>query len=392
MPDGTAWPTAPSSAVRRPRARILANGTALKGLYECSVQDNNALKAAKWDAHLALNADPTFDWGQKDITVSVDMMFLPDGAAEGTDGPWTTLLSGKIDDLHLDPVNGAVHLSGRDLTGVLIDTKVQAAYPNKTTSEILSGIAAAHGWTADVTATTQPVGAYYKAEHDKLALGNFSKQTTEWDLACYLVRQEGQDIWIDMQGGTPTLHTRPASDPDTTSSRFPLLFVPPGSVQGAAWPTLNVASDIQLERSLTIAKDVRVTVKTWNAKAKGSHTVTVDGKGSEVAKGKGEAGPGTPQTHVFVKPNLTPDAALRFAQQQAKILTQLERIVTVRMPGELSLTPRDIVALSGLTGGATSWNQSYFVDTLNRKLSWEAGFEQDFRLKNSSPRTETTES
>ncbi len=385
MPDGSTWPQQPESSVRRPRARLLANGQALTGLYECGVQANNALKADRWDAHLALRADPGFDaawWGvQKDLTIEIQMQLLPPGNPEGDYGPWTSLIVGKVDDLHLDICQGAVHLTGRDLVAVFIDTKIQQAFPNQTTSDILTTLAAGHGMKADVTPTSTPVGSYYKSEHDKLTLGNFSKTTTEWDLICYLVRQEGQDVWVDAAG----LHTRPAADPATsTTAAFPIVYVLPGT---PAYGTLNVAEDVQLERSLTIAKDIRVTVKSWNAKSKTATTRTVDGKGSEVAKGKGEASAGSPQTHVFVIPNLTPDAALRYAQNQARILSQLERVVTVRMPGELTLTPRDLVSL---TGTGTSWDQTYFVDTLERRLSWSSGFEQTVRLKNSSPRTETT--
>lgn len=68
-------------------------------------------------------------------------------------------------------------------------------------------------------------------------------------------------------------------------------------------------------------------------------------------------------------------------------MTQLERVVTVRMPGELVLTPGDLISL---TGTRTNWDQTYFVDTLERRLSWSSGFEQTLRLKNRSPRTETT--
>lgn len=388
MPDGSTWPQSPSSAVRRPRARLLLNGTPLTGLYECSVQANNALKADKWDAHLSLYSDPQFSahwWGdQKDLTVDVQAQFLPDGAAEGAYGPWTSMVTGKVDDMHLDICNGAVHLTGRDLVSVFIDTKLQKAYPNYTTSKLLAELAAGHGMKADLATTTRLIGSFYKSEHDKLTLGNFSKQTTEWDLICYLCRQEGLDVWVDAAG----LHTRPAADPAVAGATpFPIVFTPPSSDASAAYATLNVAIDVQLERSLTIAKDVRVTVKSWNAKSKGATTRTVDGKGSEVAKGKEDAASGGMQTHVFVVPNLSPDAALKYAQNQARILTQLERIVTVRMPGELTLTPRDLVSLAG-TG--TSWDQTYFLDTLERKISWEAGFEQTIRLKNSSPRTETT--
>ena len=298
---------------------------------------------------------------------------------------WVTLITGHVDDLHVDPTQGTVQLSGRDLTSLLVDTKIQQAFPNRTTSQILSMFAAEHGLVADVTPTTRLVGTYYKDEHDKLSLGNFSKQTSEWELACYLVRQEDQDIWIDDKG----LHTRPAVDPEGANTKpFPIVYV--ARDQAHTVDVANVATDIQTERSLTLAKDIRVTVKTWDAAHKTSYTRTVDGHGAITAKNGSSASHGkaaTAQTYVFVKPGLTPDQALRFAQQQARVLTLLERIVTIEMPGDLALTPRSLVSLSG-TG--TSWDQTYYVDTLTRRITLQDGFKQTIRLKNSSPRTMTT--
>ena len=98
------------------------------------------------------------------------------------------------------------------------------------------------------------------------------------------------------------------------------------------------------------------------------------------------AGTTAPQNYVFVKPNLTPDQALKFGQQKLVELTRHERIVRVEMPGELVLTTRGMVSL---TGTGTSWDQQYYVAELTREIG-EHGFYQRLRLKNSSPRTQQT--
>lgn len=387
MPDGNTWPDSPMSWVRHPRLRMLLNGNPLNGNFEASVSSNNRLAADTWDATLAMDLDPAFGWAfwgeQQDATITIQVGFLADSAAEGSVAEWVSLITGKIDDIHVDPGQGTVHMSGRDLTSLLIDKKIQKAYANLTTSQILTMFAKENGLVADVTPTTRLVGDFYKDEHDKLALGNFSKQTSEWEMACYLARQEDQDIWIDDKG----LHTKPAADPGGTGVvPYPIHYVPRD--QHTPIASVNYATDIQVERSLTLAKDIRVTVKTWDAAHKTSYTRTVDGHGSVTAKeGAGGAGKAPAQTYVFVKPGLDPDAALRFAQQQARVLTLLERVVTLEMPGELTLTPRSMVSLSG-TG--TSWDQTYYIDTIARKVSWGGGFTQTVRLKNSSPRTMTT--
>lgn len=201
-----------------------------------------------------MDADPGYGWAfwgdQKDATISIQMAFLADGAPEGSAASWTTLITGKVDDIQVDPEQGTVHLSGRDLTSLLVDTKIQNAYADKTTSEILAVFAQEHGLAADVTPTTRKVGTFYKSEHDKLSLGNFSKQTNEWELACYLARQVDQDIWIDDKG----LHTRPAVDPGGPNAKPPpLVYVGRGASNPVA--SANVATSLIPERSLTLAKD-----------------------------------------------------------------------------------------------------------------------------------------
>ena len=57
------------------------------------------------------------------------------------------------------------------------------------------------------------------------------------------------------------------------------------------------------------------------------------------------------------------------------------------MPGELTLSPRSMLTLSG-TG--TAFDQSYFIDTIERVLNFETGFTQHIRAKNSSPRNQST--
>jgi hypothetical protein len=68
-------------------------------------------------------------------------------------------------------------------------------------------------------------------------------------------------------------------------------------------------------------------------------------------------------------------------------LTRHERVLQATMPGELTLSPRSLLTL---TGTGTAFDQTYFVDTIERSINFESGFIQHIRAKNSSPRTQTT--
>jgi phage protein D len=137
-----------------------------------------------------------------------------------------------------------------------------------------------------------------------------------------------------------------------------------------------------------MAKDIVVQVKSWNSRQARSFIKTaraVGGKSSSASSSaNGKAS--TAQTYVIVRPNLTEDQAQQLATRTAIAQTLHERILSVDMPGELTLTPRNMVALQG-TG--TSFDQSYFVASIDRHIAFDSGFTQSLRLKNSSPRTMT---
>lgn len=148
-------------SVRQPRLRVLANGSEVAGAIEASVVSNNHFAADRFRVTLA--PVPTALAAAVDITL--DVQFSLDGGAS-----FTSLVQGAVDMLELDPVRGTLTLGGRDLTAALIQTRTQESFANQTSSEIATILAGRHGLTADVTATTTPVGRYWELEHDRLVL------------------------------------------------------------------------------------------------------------------------------------------------------------------------------------------------------------------------------
>ena len=88
-----------------------------------------------------------------------------------------------------------------------------------------------------------------------------------------------------------------------------------------------------------------------------------------------------------MRPNLTPDEALKLAQRKLAELTRHERVIELSMAGELDMTPRSMIMLYG-TG--SDFDQTYYVDLIERRLHTSGGFTQHIRAKNTSPRTDTT--
>ncbi len=251
----------------------------------------------------------------------------------------------------MDVINGTTSLEGRDLAGRLLDAKTQETFSNQTASEIAETLAARHELTANVTATTALAGRYYANEHDRITLGQFARATTEWDLLTFLAAREGFEVFVS----------------GTTLNFGPL----PANTQAFSL-TPEQCISLSLDHALTLARDIQVTVKSWNTRQQKAFTQTAT---SSAARQSGSV----PRKIVVVRPNLAPNDALQLAQRILADLSSHERIVSAELPGELALSPRSQVTLSG-TG--TDFDQVYYVSELSRHFGLDQGFVQTIRLKN----------
>jgi len=337
---------------------VLANGNPVAGVVEAQVRANNHHAADRFIVTIALSADPTAlnSWAAtQDIAIDIQM------SLDGT--TFASLIQGTVDFIEIDPIEGLLRADGRDLTATLIETRTQQTFANRTSSEIAAIFASEHNLASAITPTTTPVGRYYQNEHDRITLDQFSRATTEWDLLAFLAQQEGFDVFVIGN----TLH-----------------FQPPSGSDGAVTLSASSVTDLRLERALTLARDLEVTVKSWNSRQQSAFTQTARATGrSGPTQGRGDA----PQRYVYVRPNLTSDQALKLAQQKLAELTRHQRVISLTMPGELALTPRSVVMLDG-TG--TDFDQSYFVDSIERRLHVETGFTQHLRCKNMQTGSQAT--
>jgi len=355
----------PGGVVRAPRLRLTANGAVIPNAIQATVTQTNEWTASRWAAHVALvDTEPmNAAWWSEQINVRIGIEVALDGQN------FQTLLTGVIDQIEIERDTGLLTLSGRDLVALLIDAKTSNAYQNQTASEIATLLAQSVGLTPVVTATTQPVGQFYAYDHVRLSLGDLARSITDWDLLVYLAQQENFDVFVQ---GT-SLYFQPVQ-----AQSQPTFGISWARIDGVA--TSNVIG-LQMSRSLTLAKQVTVTVKSWHS---GRRYPIVSKISSQGVNAAGNQGP--PQNYVFYKPNLTPAQATAYAQQKMNEITRHERVITFEMPGELTLNPRSVI---GLTGTGTSFDQSYFPDQIERTISFQAGFTQSVTARNSSPVNQT---
>jgi len=339
-----------ASGVRRPRLLVAVDGVPAGNAVSARVTSNNHYAADRFSVVLALGETPAA------VFVSADRMRVEVGVA--MDGASASLVTGEVDQVELDAIRRLVFLSGRDLTARLVEARTQESFSNRTASEIATLLAQRRGLSADVAATGTTVGRYWQLQRDRVTLDQFSRATTEWDLLVTLAGLEGFDVWVS---GT-TLHFRPAR-----AATGPGFVLRPADVTG-----------LKLERALTLARDIEVVVKSWNARQQQAFIRT--------ARRRGPAA-GEVQRHVFIVPNLTPDDALKLAQRRLEELTRHERVAVAEMPGELAMMPRMQLRLDG-TG--TDFDQDYWIDEVDRSLHTGRGFTQTVRARNASVGSQAT--
>jgi len=363
------------STSRQPRFQFLVGGRQIAGVEEVETGTNSYRRANTFRVKLAIYAAPgiyaaatALDGNSRPLLAEIKVSL--DGGAG-----WTSLLIGRADRFTPDLVRGVLDITGRDRTADLIEGKTQDAFRNQTASEVAMTIASRLGFSAVISPTSTPVGRYYDIDHDKTTLGQFSRATTYWDLLCQLARDEGFDVWVEGN----TLYFQPQPPATGTPS---LVFTLVRRQGYRAWTN---AESVLPERDLVLARDIQVDVHSWNSRSKKGFTVSyraVGAKSANVQAASNQVGTAT-QRYPVVQPNLTQDQALQLAQRLVRDLSMQERRATVQMPGELTLTPRSIVAIAG-TG--TDFDQAYFVGEISRKLTASGGFTQSLQIKNQSPR------
>ena len=353
-------PRQPSGITRMPRPVVLLNGIKLpaKAVISLDVTNASHFTADTFRVELAVGGMPTVFGPTYWADSQDDQISLGVSLSGETPIP---LIVGQVDDVDWDVTGRRITLTGRDRSAAFIDNKTAEKFQNQTASQIAQTLAKRRGLDSSVQATTTLAGTYYEIDH---AIA--THEETEWDLLVYLAEREGFDVWVSGN----TLYFQPS--PATSNPPYVLLWSEPGDGTFA-----SNATSLRVSRSQTLARDVIVTVRSWNQKQQKAFTVTAKRSQAKKSQRRG----GTAQTYSFIRPNLTRDQAQQFAEAKAEEITRHERVLTASLPGDSALTTR---ATMRLVGTGTDWDQLYYPDSVTRRLSMQDGYRMDVRAKNHS--------
>lgn len=327
------------SEARTPNLLALADGNVVPGMIAARITDSAAAAAGRMQASFALNAAPEGYWSGW-LPSSVELRI-------GLDGGWNSLFIGVVDLVDFDLINGIVEIEGRDLTALLIDCPVEESFANRSSSEIAQSLATVVGLGAQVTATTDLIGRYWNSEWSRSSLGNYGKARSAWDLLVWLAAEEQFDVYVAGSN---------------------LYFGPPGAREVAITLDPTQCISLRVERSLRLAGNIVITVKSWNSRTKQSCTP------SAVVAGAG----GATWQKSFVRPNLQIADAEALALREANVLAQHERVVIASLPGEFLIAARGNLTLCN-TG--IDFDQSYIIDEVERVIDSENGFVEHVRAR-----------
>jgi phage protein D len=318
--------------VEEPRIRISMAGTVLPGVVALELESVGYAAADRFRVGFALGAtalsNVAFFAGLAGQRVTIAMATAGVG--------FSTLLVGQVDNVRIDVAERIAELSGRDLTALMVDAEISAAYVNQTSSQIATTIANRCGLTPVVTPTSTLVGQYYERDHARGALGLNARATTEWNLLVALAQAEGFEV--DVVGQS--------------------LVFGPSAAAAPVMVSVNDFTRLSVDYAATLPGGANV--RSWNARNK--------------AVSQASAGAGTATS--LIRPNLSTAQAQGLAKAHASAISGQAMVLLGTMPGDVSLLQGAVMQLSG-TG--SMFDAAYTVMAVTRSVSAAHGFRQVVR-------------
>lgn len=346
-----------TNQARRPRYVVKVNGQQTTPTT-CQVINNSHFQADTFDLGLEAWQQPDgfgidFWDGAGQVQIEVLLGFLQDADDPSViPSDIQSLIIGNVDDVELDLETGLLKVTGRDLTSVFIDNKVAESWPDHTASQIVNDLCSQMGLTPQITSTSTPVGKYlngaYAAQRHDIPM---------WDLITFLAQQEGFDAYVTGN----TLYFGPPQDQGPT---YQLQVQRPTNAGGQL--VLNTET-LKLKRSLTLAKDITLTVLSYDAGKKAPIKAVAKRQGSAKAASTSFRTGSTSQNYTLRRAGLTQAQAQQLAQNTLDDLSKHERTIEFTAPPDNTTTSR---SEAQLTGTNTGWDTMYFIDTVTRDYSF----------------------
>lgn len=351
-----------------PRGAVKVNGQEVGGWLWFETEANEFYAPDTFRITWAMSKLPKGSdvaWFSAQVTLDIELFVgFPDDPARIQPEELQSVFAGQVDTVSLDYSDLTMELVGRDLTRPFVDNKSSEKYVNLTSSQVAEKLAAKYGLEAKVEPTKDKVGTFYATDHVDL-----QSDRTEWDLLTWLARKEGYRVYVKGK----VLYFQP---PPRDAPR-PYVFERTTNADGPdAWN----GQDVKLSRTLTVARDIEVTVTSWSTKQKKAYS-------RKARRSKLDGGGAIAQKYSYRIPNLTPEECQQRANQLLAELSKHEMKFETDGPADAGMAIDSVIQVRG-TG--TDFDQTYFPSSITRRLSFDGGFGWSISAKNHSPESEAT--
>jgi hypothetical protein len=338
------------SLTSRLELQVSMNGSPVQGLLQASIVTSNCFSSDSYSLTFAMGALPLNDiafWSTLSsayVEISVTAAYEPIAQ---------NLISGMIDTIHINPVQGIVAVEGRDLSSSLIDSYRQQDFVNQTASEIASTIASYHGLNPVVTATSSNVGRYYGDGYTRLSIGQFSRLRSDWDLMVQLARENEFDVFV--QGSTLFFQ------PSTYSGGLPVHIA------------FRDVKSIRFEQTPSVGSNATARVQSWNSQNMASYASNAASGGPDPTR---DSAPANNQPFLFSAANFTSQQVTDTAGRFTAELARLGTVLHIEMPWDIALSPRTIILIDETS---SPLDTTYKIDNIERHYSTTSGSSQTIR-------------
>ncbi len=357
--------------------QITTGGAQFPTPISATVKHNRWYGANTFECKIGLYGSP-YDiawWGSMDRVDAFPMEITygvgdPEAGYAGIE--WVQMIVGQVDKILLDLTKGTVTCHGRDQTALLIDTYSNRGIPPHTIAEVITELCDDAGIGSDVSGdgTELLASDLYREGQAWLTAGTtFNRSVTYWDLICYLAQRAHCYVFMDNNG---TLHVHPDNfDADI----WQVTLTPPDDDPPVVILNPSNVEKMVLERDLNVARNTSVLVIGQNAQKKETYAEQDDQ--SELRGGD------KTRSSQHVIPGLE-DAAAAKKRANAIYDQQIrhEKKIHWTEPGDLDLS---CLEQAQVVGGGTEWHQVYYIESIDRSMSWPGGFVMKCVGTNSDP-------
>lgn len=289
---------------------------------------------------------------QTEILVDVYVGFPPDPSSY-TAADLTLLQTYRIDSIHLDAKTLGIKLVGRDLAGLLTDSKVDIKFPNMTASQIATTLAKQAGLTPNVQPTKGLVGHFFTLDHIHL-----NRQQSMWSILTYLAQHEGVQCFVLGR----TLYFGKFSSA-LSNEPYLIQYTPPTAA--VPFPQSN-ATELEFEHDLTLANDVSVKVLSYHGMKNAVYTSVATSSKTQKRVESHAYMERYVQEYSFTFADLTQAQCDAKAQQLLEQISKHELKMSATLPGDAIVYPWTPIQVQG-TG--TPFDTTYEAAKIRRRFS-----------------------